>query len=580
VVTLSGSAPDAARKYRIEFAGIYCQKETSWDQASAHDEPYVLFTITQRFREPWSHRSSVYENLPGGADGIDSGDDFRELPPLLTLFGQAGHEPAEETAIVATVMEHDFGNPDEYKEEIELLVRAAQAYAASQGVPIPDAVANLVVEGINDLLDTDDDLIGVNTAVLGPEAFPAYATTPLTHFKQQLHYHFFTYHTDGDAKYYAMYRVIEDGTQPPLGVAKHGFGSGSVVARSPDRLDVFARMEDKGIYSAAWDRQVAGGKWRGWWRIVDGEGTSSMRPHAVARDPGKLDVVIAGENKGIYTAAWDEQVAAGAWRGWWRVVNGQGTSASPVTILSRAPNRLDLFMRGENNGIYTAAWDANAVNGGWGGWWRIVDGQGSASSDITALARDATKIDVFIRGTSGRIYSAAWDAFVDQGVWRGWWPILDTPAAADTSVAAVARQSSQLDIFIIGQDRRVYTAAWNQNVANAAWQGWRPIPNLIVKSGTSVTAVARGPNQLDIFAIGEDGRVWTAAWDQNVANAQWRGWWPVLDFKTGVIRAVAAVARRPYQLDVFAVGEDRRLWTAAWDPNVANGQWRGWWPIP
>ncbi|HKQ75090.1 MAG TPA: hypothetical protein VJ810_15445 [Blastocatellia bacterium] len=578
---MSGSSsPNMIKKYRIEFAGIYCQKEASWDQGSSSDEPYVLFTMTQRFRDPWSRRSAVYDNLPGGAGGIDSGDDFRELPPLLTLFGQGGHETAEETAIVATFMEHDFGDPDKYKEEIELLVRAAQAYAAAHGIPVPDAVANFAVDLINDLLDTDDDLIGVNTAVLSPDAFAFYASKPLTHFKQQLHYHFYTYHTDGDAKYYAMYRVIEEGKQPPPAVAKSGLGDFSVVARSPDRLDLFVRMEDKGIYTAAWDQHAANGKWRGWWRIVDGKGASSTMARAVARDSNKLDVVTRGDDKGIHLAAWDHHVAAGAWRGWWRLVGGHGASASSVTIVSRAPHMLDVFMRGEDNGIYTAAWDANAAQGEWRGWWRIVNGQGAASSNIAAVSRHPNKLDVFILGTNSRIFTAAWDQNVANGQWRGWWQILDRQAAAGTCVAAIARHAEQLDIFIVGADRHVYTAAWNQRVANAAWQGWWPVLNFKVRQGSWITAVSRGPDKLDIFAIGEDSRVWTAAWDQNVANGQWRGWWTILDLKVGPINSLAAVARRPHQLDVFAVGEDRTVWTAAWDQNVANGQWRGWWRVP
>ena len=45
------------------------------------------------------------------------------------------------------------------------------------------------------------------------------------------------------------------------------------------------------------------------------------------------------------------------------------------------------------------------------------------------------------------------------------------------------------------------------------------------KPGAAVAAVARDPNKPDIFAAGNDGKTYTAAWDQFVAGAQWRGWW-------------------------------------------------------
>jgi hypothetical protein len=44
--------------------------------------------------------------------------------------------------------------------------------------------------------------------------------------------------------------------------------------------------------------------------------------------------------------------------------------------------------------------------------------------------------------------------------WRGWWRILDGVAAPGTMVTAAVRAPDFLDIFCVGSDRRVYTAAW------------------------------------------------------------------------------------------------------------------------
>jgi len=43
----------------------------------------------------------------------------------------------------------------------------------------------------------------------------------------------------------------------------------------------------------------------------------------------------------------------------------------------------------------------------------------------------------------------------------------------------------------------------------------------------TVSAVSRDPNKLDIFIVSTDGAIYAAAWDQNVANAEWRGWWRI-----------------------------------------------------
>jgi alkylated DNA nucleotide flippase Atl1 len=338
-------------------------------------------------------------------------------------------------------------------------------------------------------------------------------------------------------------------------------------------------MKDKGLYTAAWDQNVDQGAWRGWWRIVNGQGTGASPLTDVSRHPDKLDVFVRGENGGIYTAAWDQNVDQGKWRGWWRIVNGQGETASSIAAVARDPDKLDVFIRGKNNGIYTAAWDQHVDQGAWRGWWRIVNGQGEASSDIAAVSRDPNKLDVFIRGKSGQVYTAAWEQGVADGQWRGWWPVLDGRAMAGTSVAAVSRAPDKLDIFIVAVDGRVYTAAWEQNVAQGQWRGWWPILDGRALSGTSVAAVSRDPNKLDVFVIGLDHRIYTAAWDQNAAQGKWRGWWPILDFTAGTLKSVAVVSRDPHKLDVFALGQDATVWTAAWDQHVAQGAWRGWWRI-
>jgi len=53
------------------------------------------------------------------------------------------------------------------------------------------------------------------------------------------------------------------------------------------------------------------------------------------------------------------------------------------------------------------------------------------------------------------------------------------------------------------------------------------------------------------------------------------GWWRILSGVAGATSGVAAMSRDPNKLDVFIVGTEGAVWTAAWDANVANGRWRG-----
>jgi hypothetical protein len=82
---------------------------------------------------------------------------------------------------------------------------------------------------------------------------------------------------------------------------------------------------------------------------------------------------------------------------------------SPVTALSRNPNRIDLFVSGREGGIYTTSWD-----GTWTDQWdhradphfrdqfTVPPG-----SPVTALSRNPNRIDLFVSGREGAIYSTS-----------------------------------------------------------------------------------------------------------------------------------------------------------------------------
>ena len=97
-------------------------------------------------------------------------------------------------------------------------------------------------------------------------------------------------------------------------------------------------------------------------------------------------------------------------------------------------------------------------------------------------------------------------------------------------VSAVARTPDNLDLFITGNDGRVYTSWWFNG---ADWSGvndnWRPIGGFF-PPGAPVTAVARKSGQLDLFVTGNDGRVYTLVVD----GADWSGvddnWRPIGGF--------------------------------------------------
>jgi hypothetical protein len=154
----------------VRYSGLHCFGETDEDQLSSADEPYVIFGVVSI--APGEHppiRTQVYE----GVDERESlGDDieiYRGLP-----YG---------VMVSSILMEHDFGNPDEYRDAVKDSVAAASAAVVAVLAVVPYAGPALslvaaaalakggaaIVDAINNLLNTGDDAIGQVQLVITPK---------------------------------------------------------------------------------------------------------------------------------------------------------------------------------------------------------------------------------------------------------------------------------------------------------------------------------------------------------------------------------------------------------------------------
>jgi hypothetical protein len=131
---------------------------------------------------------------------------------------------------------------------------------------------------------------------------------------------------------------------------------------------------------------------------------------------------------------------------------------------------LDVFAADVNGRVWVARWAPGAFARNWDRWRPVLADLANQNTSVAAIARDANKLDIFVAGADGKTYTAAWEAGVAGGAWRGWWNILTGNNPGGT-VSAVSRDSSHLDIFISG-DGGVYTAAWS---AGNPWHGWSKI---------------------------------------------------------------------------------------------------------
>ncbi|MFE7804309.1 hypothetical protein ACFU51_06545, partial [Streptomyces sp. NPDC057430] len=99
--------------------------------------------------------------------------------------------------------------------------------------------------------------------------------------------------------------------------------------------------------------------------------------------------------------------------------------------------------------------------------------------------------------------------------WNGEWFPLPGQHVFDHQkqrIAAVSRNPEQLDLFVVGFDNKVYSTFWNPG---HGWNGeWFPLPGQHVfdHQVQRVAAVSRNPHQLDLFVVGFDNKVYSTFW--------------------------------------------------------------------
>lgn len=318
--------------------------------------------------------------------------------------------------------------------------------------------------------------------------------------------------------------------------------------------------------------------WRGWHPLEFAYGSSASFIGSVV-EGGRAYVFWIGSDGWVYHK-WRE--ADGSWGPWWPVGNSNmpalnGVPGGAVHAVACQPGMLHVFYTNRQGRILVARRDI-AAGGTWLEHRGLLGGETLPGGHVTAVSRSPGQIDVFTVGTDGRVYTAAWN--VQDGQWRGWWPIEGLVTAPGTYIGAVSRSLDHLDIFVAGAQGQTMSAAWEPAFG---WRGWWHIQGgmTIVPGGSRtalecgyVTAVSRSPDKLDIFTTGLDGRVYTAAWEPAFG---WRGWWPINEAKSRGLSPVWPVSRSTDKLDIFFIGrDDGVIHTCAWEPGQT---WGGPWAI-
>ncbi len=315
------------------------------------------------------------------------------------------------------------------------------------------------------------------------------------------------------------------------------------------------------------------------WKPEDGWGTSWQRQEMpVPQAGGPISAVSEGGQTHLLFIASDGAVnfmkrrANGTWwmPFWWYVTNPEppllGVPGGAVTGVSSQPGSIHILYATASGATMAVRGDTNT------GTWLEPDwvrrGLTAPGGHITGVSRRSGQIDIFTVGTDRRVYTAAWNA--QQG-WAGWWPIPGSSAPPGAPIAAVSRRPDFLDIFVSDDRGRMMSAAWDPS---GQWKGWWHIQKGFTVPGGYISAVSRAQDHLDIFTAGLDGKPYTAAWNPSHG---WGGWWSL---NASVQRAggpIAAVSRSANIIDIFFIDTVGVVQTMGWAP---GGNWGGPWALP
>lgn len=153
------------KNVRIFYSGLYCIQESDWDQSSNSDEPYVIIGVSSA---KWvgSYTTPTYSDV----------DSHESRPGWMEIY----HGKPYGITIGTVVMEHDEGDQNKYRDEIQkiLMVNHEIGTAALGLIPLVGPIIAGIVgpalgklmpkigESITKIFNWQDDKVGSDTKIM------------------------------------------------------------------------------------------------------------------------------------------------------------------------------------------------------------------------------------------------------------------------------------------------------------------------------------------------------------------------------------------------------------------------------
>ncbi len=270
------------------------------------------------------------------------------------------------------------------------------------------------------------------------------------------------------------------------------------VSRQPGSLDVFY----KGGTTGTVKRRTLRGDRKTWSAEEDNlgaffgkPGVASWSQHTPNAD--RLDVFVRGLNNGL----WHRWYENGQWMNGWEGLGG--TMASSPTVSSWGDGRLDIFYTTADTALRHRRWDSSSPG------WSIEDNLGTAvKGDPAAVSWGSGRIDVVVRGTNDRLYHKWYD-----GSWHDYEGLGGSVLASSPTIASWA--PGRLDIFYLsGSAPTLKHRAFGTN----GWEDEEDLGGLTNGAGGATkyagdpSAVSIGDSRIDVLVNDDKNHLVRRSW--------------------------------------------------------------------
>jgi hypothetical protein len=260
--------------------------------------------------------------------------------------------------------------------------------------------------------------------------------------------------------------------------------------------------------------------------------------------------------------------------GWQSLPGGTFSPSTPVAALVDSDNRVHLFAVGQDGCIWTAQ-SLAANNWTGGGWTRISSVTFSPQTVISALMDAAGLMHLFAVAQDGHVYTLATNAPSALSI-GGWSAVSNGAFTQGTSVTSLLDSEGVMHVFAVGENGQVFT---NFAKPGASWvtPGWVPVSAANFSQGTSIAALLDKTGVMRLFAVQDDGCVYMQM-SNSFEAANTNAWALVPGGFFTIATPVSALLDDDGSIHLFAVGKDGNVYTQY---TLSSGGWySGWVQVP